>query len=219
MMYRNGRYYDRMIRNGVVKDRMVRNGVTYADSPASGFNWEMGINLSEEGRTDAVSGWNNILKPSGPQSVGPAMVWSDLVDINGINRGVGFALIQATHPITSNSLAASGTFPDPNAYLSDWRSSSTASSSFTVSISGLNAARIYQVRVIPKQSGQASYTIGDVTVSVEAGRRPTTMDWDDPGYVAFNGVVPVSSAIDIRTTAPSGMVKSILAILVREYNA
>lgn len=32
MMYRNGRYYDRMIRNGVTYDRMVRNGVTYGGS-------------------------------------------------------------------------------------------------------------------------------------------------------------------------------------------
>jgi hypothetical protein len=219
MIYRNGIYYDKMIRNGVVYDRMVRNGVVYGDVQSGGFNWEIGINLSEQGRTDDVPGWNNIRKPTGPQTVGPSMEWSDLLDINGVNTGAGLALTQATHPITSNSLSASGTFPDPNAYVSDWRSSSTASSSFTVSITGLDTSKIYQIRVIPKQTGQASYTIDDTTVSVEANRRPTTSDWDDPGYVIFDGISSADGTISIRVTAPSGMVKSILAIRIREYNS
>lgn len=219
MIYRNGIYYNKMMRNGVVYDRMVRNGVVYGNVQSGGFNWEIGINLSEQGRTDDVPGWNNIKKPTGAQTIGPAMEWTDLLDVDGINRSVGFALTQATHAITSNTLGATGSFPDPNAYSSDWRSSSTATSSFTLSITGLDDGKVYQIRIIPKQTGQASYTVGDATVNVEANRRPTTMEWDDPGYVSFDGVLPVSGVIDIRTTAPSGMVKSILAIRIREYNS
>src|SRR5690606_41928288 len=105
MIYRNGIYYDKMIRNGVVYDRMVRNGAVYGDVQSGGFNWEIGINLSEQGRTDDVPGWNNIRKPTGPQSVGPTMEWTDLLDRNGVHTVRGLALTKAADATATHALA------------------------------------------------------------------------------------------------------------------
>lgn len=181
--------------------------------PVKDYNWQMGINFGRVGSTEEVPNWNNLLLPTGAQST---FSFTDLVDVDGVNRGI--SIENAGQDINSSVLSAGGlVYPHPHVWLVDWWGSSS-SQDMQLKLTGFNDAKVYRFRAT---GGIASDDISYLEVNSVQSNPSTypadvvSSDWDSDGYMALDDIVSTNGEI---TLFVRGSVWRVLSSLqIREY--